>query len=199
MSAEASIPTFEDRKAMWESIDFPEHEWPHPAVDEYVSALRSEYANGSVLFRSFHLTSHPVLDWYLVRQLHDVAFFERFWSAPSPARFFRPADPTLNYFAAYGPLCVFGQGSPFHLAGDLAAVHFSGGAYSPIHGVGLRSKGLGDSAAYELLRDDYEQTLCYTSGIRWSDFFMDVAWDHTIIVISRVRRLIHCLLATDTD
>lgn len=184
---------------MWASLDFPEHCWSHPAVDEYVAALRSRYANGSVLFHSFQMPEHPVLDWYLVRRFHDSGFFERFWSAPTPSRFFQPADPSLNYFASYGPHCIFSQGSPFYLAGDLASLHFSGGAYSRSQGLGMLSKELGEAAAHELLADEYEHVLVFASGVRWSDFFMDVAWDQTIIVCSPLQRLIHCLLATDTD
>ena len=184
---------------MWAALDFPAYRWDHPSVDEYTEALRLRYTNGSVLFHSFQIPQHPVLDWYLTRQIHDSGFFERFWSAPTPSRYFQHADPSLNYFASHGPLVVFGHSSPFHLAGDLASLHFSGGAYSQSHGLGTRSKQLGDAAALDLLADDFEDSMCFTSGIRWSDFFMDVAWDYTTVVISRSRRLIHCLLATDTD
>jgi len=140
-----------------------------------------------------------VLDWYLDRQLHDSGFFEKFWSARAPSLCFRPARPDLNYFAAIGPLCVFRQTTPFHLAGNLASIHFSGGAYSDKKGLGLRSKQLGDAAADECIGDGLEDVLCYESFAPWSDFFMDVAWDHTFVVVSRRQRLIHCLLATDTD
>jgi hypothetical protein len=199
MSAEASIPTFDDRAAMWALLDFPEHSWSHPAVDEYLAALRPRYANGSVTFHSFQMPQHPVLDWYLIRQFHDSGFFERFWSAPTPSQFYQPADPSLNYFATYGELCVFSQSSPFHLSGDLASIHFSGGAYSHSQGLGIRSKQLGEAAAHELLADDFEHVRVFASGRCWSDFFMDVAWDQTIVILSPSQRLIHCLLATDTD
>ena len=199
MSAEVSLPTFEDRAAMWETLDFPEHSWAHPCVDEYVNALRPRYANGSVLFHSFRIPEHPILDWYLIRQLQDSNFFERFWSAPTPSRFFQSANPALNYYASHGEQSIFGHESPFLLAGSLAWIHFSGGAYSRSQGLGVRSKHLGDAAANELLEDDFEDTLCFKSYARWSDFFWGVAWDYTFIVISKKRRLIHCMLATDTD
>lgn len=199
MSAEVSLPTFEDRAAMWAGIDFLEHCWDHPSVDEYVHALRSRYANGSVLFHSFRLPEHPVLDWYLTRQLHDSNFFERFWSTPTPSLFFPSADPALNYYLSHGPQNIFDHSSPFFLAGGLAGIHFCGGAYSLSNGFGIRSKQLGDAAANELIGDDFEDTLCFTSNAPWSDFFLDVAWDRTLIIISKRQRLIHCMLATDTD
>ncbi|MDB6134430.1 MAG: hypothetical protein JWM59_2673 [Verrucomicrobiales bacterium] len=34
---------------------------------------------------------------------------------------------------------------------------------------------------------------------RCSDFFWDVTWNRTVIVISEPLRRIHCLLASDTD
>lgn len=151
------------------------------------------------MFHSFQMPQHPVLDWYLTRNFHDSGFFERFWSAPAPSRIYQPADPGLNYFATHGELCVFRQSSPFHLSGDLASIHFFGGAYSHSQGLGIRSKQLGEAAAHELLADDFEHVRIFASDRRWSDFFMDVAWDHTLIILSPLQRLIHCLLATDTD
>ena len=166
------FPTFDDRSAMWATIDFPEHIWSHPAIDEYVDALAKRYSGGTVLFRSFQMPEHPVLDWYLPRQFHNSNFFEKFWSTPTPSRFFQPADPALNYYLKADQFTIFNQDLPLMLAGTLASLHFSGGAYSHSRGLGAVSKQLGEAAAAELIADDFDETQCFTSSVRWSDFSM---------------------------
>ena len=192
-------PTPEDCSAMWEVIDFPELQWSHPAVDAYVEELATLYGNGEVIFHSFQLPEHPTFEWYLQHQLHDCNFFRRFWSAPSPSRFFEPASSDWNYYQTYNAKTVFRWQSPLRLAGELAILLAEGGCYSGGMRHQLRANTLGQAAAHELLKDDFDQTFFFASQRSWSRFFRDIAWDNTIVFVSKGMRQIHCLLATDSD
>ncbi len=188
--------TFEDRQEMWQALDFPLHSGSYPDTLNYVAALRSRYSNGEVLFHSFTIPSHPVFDRYLERnQLHECNFFERFWSAPTPAVHIPYQPASLNYFEK----SLFESESPFLLGGGLSQLLFHGGAYSRSAGYGSEARRLGEAVAAELLAGDYEETIVARCQSAWSDFFMDVAWDFTAVVVSKPRRLIHTILATDTD
>jgi hypothetical protein len=190
-------PTFQERDAMWKELDFPSHSGSYPRTADYVAALSERFANGDVLFRSFSVPTHPAFNWYLNRnRLHECNFFERFWRCPSPAAAFPHRLAAVNY----EDMSLFEWLTPFHLGGDLSSLLFRGGAYSHSTGYGQEARRIGEAAAEELLARDYEDTtLFFRCHSAWSDFFMDVAWDYTAVIVSKPRRLIHAILATDTD
>lgn len=196
VSETSTIPTFQDRDEMWRRLDFPSDNRSYPRTTEFVAALRERYANGGVLFHSFSIPTHPIFDWYLQRnRLHECNFFEMFWRASTPAASLSQQPAPLNFYE----VSLFQWTTPFHLAGDLSAVLFSGGAYSHSQGYSNEARRLGEAAAAELLGGDYEESLLFHCHSAWSDFFMNVAWDYTFVVISKPRRAIHVILATDTD
>lgn len=191
-----SLPTFQNRATMWAVLDFPVVSESYPRTYEYVAALRTRFSNGSVVFHSFRLPEHPVLEWYFERnQLHECNFFERFWQALTVATKIPYKLAPLNFYER----SIFEWCTPFQLGGNLSALIFSGGAYSSSTGYGPEARRLGEGAAAELLAGDYEQTLFFQSHAAWSDFFMDIAWDYTAIVLSKPSRLVHVILATDLD
>lgn len=93
----------------------------------------------------------------------------------------------------------FSFGSPFQLGGGLAWMLSAGGAYRCFERGGIEAKRLGEEAAAEMLAASYDDALAFQCGAAWSDFFLEVAWDHTFLVVDRKRRIVHALLATDTD
>jgi hypothetical protein len=92
---------------------------------------------------------------------------------------------------------IFVWSSPLLLAGSIARALAEGGAYAKLPGI--RAKQLGDAFAHRLLQDRYEDFLLFESGVAWSNFFHDIAWDGTWVLIDKRNHLIHILMATDTD
>lgn len=196
MSGSTLIPSFDDRQKMWVSIGFPDAAIPCPAVSCFVEELRSLYANGEVVHRVFRLPVHPVWDWFLERnQLHESGFFERFWVCAGPAAAFSFVVKDLNFYSTD----LFSFHGSFMLGGSLAWVLSSGGPYHHFDRGGREAKRLGEEAAVEMIGGDFDHALVYHSDIPWSDFFHDVGLDHTYVAIDRRSRLVHVLLATDTD
>lgn len=122
----------------------------------------------------------------------DFALQEGEW--PETAAIPQKLDD-LNFYRSD----LFEWSSPFVLGGFLAWSLFSGGAYERHAAGAVDAKRLGDGAAGEMVCDDYESTPVFMANVAWSDFFMDVAWDSTWVVIDAKRRLVHVILATDTD
>lgn len=192
----SEVPSFSARQAMWAEVVFPQVTTPLPAVERYLTELRSVYANGRAQHFAFCIPDHPVLNWYAVRnQYHEVGFFERFWTCRGVKEIFPYRVHDLNFFDA----TVFSHSSPFVLGGSLAWVLAAGGAYRHFERGGAEAMSIATEAAIELLDHSYESSLVYHSKAAWCDFFMDVAWDHSFIVLDRKRRMVHGLLATDTD
>jgi hypothetical protein len=181
---------------MWTTVGFERIGMPFPAIERFVMEVRPLYANGKVEHAAFTLPEHPVFDWFASRsQYHEMGFFQQFWKAKGPKEVFPHALRDLNFFDQQ----IFSFASPFQLGGGLAWMLSAGGAYQRFERGGVEAKRLGEEAAAEMLDASYDGPLAFQSGIAWSEFFLDVAWDHTFLVIDRKRRIVHALLATDTD
>ena len=181
---------------MWAAIDFERIPARYSAVERFLSEIRPLYANGRVEHAAFRIPEHPVFDWYASRnQYHEMGFFERFWGLAGPTSFIEHDLSDLNFFD-HG---IFGFLSPFQFGGALAWMLSSGGPYRQFSRGGTEAKRIGEEAAVEMLSGDYDQTLIYQSGTAWSDYFFEVAWDHTYVTLDRTRKIAHVILATDTD
>jgi hypothetical protein len=188
-------PQWQDRRRMWSELQVSQRHEVLPAVDAYASALRKVLERG-VRFATFEIEPHPVFEWYASRNLfHEMWFFQDFWSLTVPHQFMPDKLADLNFYSQ----SVFSWSSPFLLGGQLAWVLAQGGAYEKHTAGPVDAKRLGDAAAIELVHDDYDQVVVFESHVGWSEFFCNVAWDYTWIVIDKPRRLIHALIATDTD
>ena len=58
---------------------------------------------------------------------------------------------------------------------------------------------LAEGAAQELLEGRFSEVLVYANHAPWTDFFFDIAWDRTWLMVDKRERLVHVLCATDTD
>jgi hypothetical protein len=193
-SAPQKIPTFDDRSAMWKSLEFAPDDAIYPLTKAYVSALEATYAK--VLHLPFRVPNHPIYDWYASRnQFHEMGFFERFWSTPLVSTCLPQTLKSVNFFS----LEIFKGCSPFMLAGGLACCLAEGGAYGVNRPNAMDAKRLGDGVADEWIQSRYDSSLLYIANSAWSDYFYDVAWDYTWVLINKSVGTIHVILATDTD
>lgn len=181
---------------MWEAIDFKEVRTSLPAVERFVKELGSLYENGTISFATFSLPIQSAFDWYVSRgEFHEMGFFEHFWRKEGPSRIFPYELKNLNFFDR----SIFSPSSPFLLGGNLAWKLSRGGAYQAFKRGGLEAKHLGEEAALEMLDGDFDNPFVFDCDATWSSFFLDVGWDYTNIIINPKERIVHILLATDTD
>lgn len=181
---------------MWERLDFAPLPTDYPRVERFAAALSSVYVNGRVVHRAFRLPVDPVFDWYSSRnRFYEMAFFERLWTAQSV----QVAIPQQLRPVNFSSNDVFEWSSPLMLSGSLAWALAAGGAYQRHQAGTLDAKRLADAAAEELLVSDYDSALLFISHVAWSDFFFDVAWDSTWVLINTARQTVNVLLGTDTD
>ncbi len=188
------IPQFPDRKKMWGSLHIEVIPTVPAATRKYVEHLDTIYSNGFAKYGCFWLGESELLDWYCSRgQFKELRFFENIWAQ----------EPVKSYF---GIDKIDGQSntqftasSPFVLGGSLAWVLDSGGAYGKPSWSGAESKRLGEAAAIELIASDYKNSVVFNSNYGWCNLFYHVAWDYTLVVLNKKERLLHLLIATDTD
>lgn len=189
------LPMFEDRKRMWSNLRVRRRA-SSPSAERYATALRTVYDNGDVRTATFAVDEHEVFDWYLSRNaIHDMGFFAKFWGLDPVASLMPEPLTDLNFYSRD----VFEGSSPFLLGGSLARALALGGPYETHREGPSHAKSLGDAVAADWIEERYDDVLVYESHTAWSDFFLDVAWDHTWVVLDKTRRLVHLLCATDTD
>ena len=188
------VPQFEDRRDMWDTLRIELLTIEPPSINEYVLHLAKCYANGYVKYGCFKLGDSEVLDWYCSRnRLKEMLFFWKIWEQEPIKSFFDISDVDENSNKE------FEWSSPFVLGGSLAWVLDSGGPYHKPSWSGAESKELGGKAASALIDNDYKNSLVFEAQSAWSYFFFGVAWDYTWVVLNKKTRLLHVLLATDTD
>ncbi|ETX07252.1 hypothetical protein [Candidatus Entotheonella palauensis] len=183
---------------MWEAIDFPRlTDQPYPNVMAYVQALEQIYLNGSVEFSTFAIPEHPTFDWYCSRNaFHDMNFFQKFWSAPSVKQTF-PFEPKADIDLSADDVFVCIEIAT--LGEALASALMYGGAYQ-LHAAGeMDANAKGEAAANELIGAHGDLVRVYACQMPWCDFFWDVLWDWTWVMINPAARRIHLLCTTDTD
>ena len=191
-------PSVADCRRMWEEIDFPRlTDQSYPNVIAYIQALEQVYVNGSVEFSTFVMPAHATFDWYCSRgAFHGMAFFPNFWLVPSVKQTFPfELKPDINLSAADVFVCI----ETSTLGETLASALTYGGAYQT-HAAGpLDAKVKGDAAAKELIGAHGAQVQVYTCNLAWCDFFWDVLWDWTWVIIDPAARRIHLICTTDSD
>lgn len=193
-----TAPSIEDCNRMWEAIDLPRlADLDYPNVMAYVQALEAVYVNGSVEFSTFEIPVHPTFDWYSSHHaFHEMGFFQKFWSAPSVRAIF-PFD--LKSAIDVSAPDVFANTDPSALGESLASVLTTGGPYGS-HAPGLHdAQTKGEAAAAELIGASGDAVRVYICQYAWCDFFWDVIWDWTWVVIDLNMRRIHLICATDSD
>jgi hypothetical protein len=164
-------------------------------LGEYIQSLRKEYVNGSVVLKTFHTNSGPLIQTMI--------------NALAPA-------PLLAYFLALNPSIQSGledlkiSESPqtllfaealdtYRLLGDLLHVLRSGGAYYSSKETLSHDQQVASEFLQALLgKENPGAFSCVLHGA-WTSFFFDVAWDSTFIIIDPDAGNVHFLYMTDTD
>jgi len=190
------IPQFEDRKKMWSSLKLEEITHNFSKTRHYIKALQQVYTNGNVTFLAYQVQENEIFNWYASRNsFHEMGLFENFWKLSQNQKHIAVELGDFNFYSQD----VFSYSSPFTLGGELASTLYHGGAYEKHHKGAVDAKDLADQAALEIHNNEYENTLVFTTHLPWSNYFFDIAWDSTWVIINKKMRRIFCILATDTD
>lgn len=185
---------FEAANEFWKSlrIDFVSGEYGR--LSPFLSELARRYANGSVLYGHFKARSSfsdnafpkPLLFQYLLKE--RLLQHEEIRKPFGNCRVVPEIDLTK----------ALREVAPFDLPGCLATILQNGGAYST-SSTSMDDFHMGLAAALELTDGNLHNGLIWFSEAAWADFFMDVAWDKTIIVYTPRTDDLKIILATDTD
>lgn len=189
-------PTVAQSEAMWDEISFTPVGYQEPAIDQVLQILRETRINGNAMMVCFDVSVHPVFDWFTSRnRLEEIDFFSHFLTHPSIIEQF----PGLEVNAAQLANATFSWGSAFTLDGELAELMVGGGAYKEFEGSPAQAKKLGQQFCQAIFGERYLEIQIYQTNDAWSDWFFNIAWDSTYIILDKRYRRIWLLCTTDFD
>jgi hypothetical protein len=188
-------PTFAEVQEMCRIIELEQVELPAAPYSEFLRALRESHSNGGAYLVAFRVLPNSVFDWYASR---NRLVEEDLLDSLLTHKAIRTAVPDLGIpetKAATGLVMA----DPFLLDGRLAHRMFHGGAYSETGGDGRLAKlsALGVCRAMFDLR--FGEITVAESFDPWTPWFCNIAWDMTMVIFDRRRRLLWLFAITDTD
>ena len=170
-----------------------------PATDRLLAELRRQYVNGAVLLLAFQVVGDDdACHWFVTRNRFDeYGFVDHFLTSPA----LRDAAPDLVRDREDTQAADLREspGGAFALDGLLASTLMSGGAYERFEGSGAQAKAMAAAALDDVVGQRYEQFAAFHSFAAWSEWFHDVAWDTTVVLVDLARRQVVLFAATDTD
>lgn len=167
------------------------------AIDDVLARFRQTHCNGGALFAAFEIGAEPALDWYIARsQLHLDDILARLLAHPAV----RASLPDLRIDPA-SALSDIGlePRDGLEIDGLLARALYHGGAYWHATGSGMSEKTLALRFCDALFDLRFDEIAIYVSGKAWTDWFYDIAWDETFVVLDKRYRRLFLLAVTDTD
>jgi hypothetical protein len=177
---------------LWSDVHYAEQPFTDARLTAYLEALRRLYGNGRVLLRCFQPTDTVA---FHSARAHDSRGLDRLLSAflgattiqqflgelhiPSPLKL-----PTYQYYSAY------------EMEGALTVALLQGGAYHKFLGP--------DDEARRLSREfvsaiGHDHAQVFKIAGAWTDWFYDVAWDLSFVILDPQRTRWWILCMTDTD
>jgi hypothetical protein len=89
--------------------------------------------------------------------------------------------------------------SPLILDGDFAKHLVRGGAYEDFKGTMAEAKELGREFSEFIFQERYEEVKSFTTENAWSQWFYDIFWDKTWIILDEGQQKLWIICITDTD
>lgn len=194
---EEKIPDFQDRQNFWNEISVNSIEVKDEAIDELLKEFRSMYSNGKVIFKCFEFSAHPVFEWYSVRgNLFGLLFLTKFFLLPQVKNELLELKIKEVDFSPK----VFNEiGNALCLDGRLARQLVWGGAYNNFNGNYKNAKDLANRFCFALFKNRYEDVDFFVTTQAWTEWFYDVVWDSTWLILDKKEHRLWCLFMTDTD
>lgn len=183
-----------EREKLWQTLRFAPVDLDEPRVARLIEVLRGLHVNGGAFVVGGAAADAAAFDRVIAQDWRrDPAFFRLVLALP----FVAAVAPGLR--VRESAALEFERGSSLTLDGELATALVKGGAYDGWRGAWGEAKALGQGFCAALFGERYEEVEVFASREPWAEWFRDVAWDQTWIVIDRALRRVIVLGVTDTD
>jgi len=195
------LVSHEEKMNFWENLYVSNvnanNNLEYPYLNEFLKELRSIFGDWSVRFHKyiFKDTDSILVDYTDRGSLHTLYFFREFWNHPVVQKDFPEKLRDFNEFST----SFFSSISNYELSSTLSCLLSEWSAYNQTRYNPSEINDIGITVSKELLGGNYgDVNHVYISSGAWSDFFYDVAWDYTLLIINKDWAII-VLTTTGTD
>jgi hypothetical protein len=180
----------------WRDVEYRLEDFHDDRLDTVVRAIETTHVNGGVLLRRFR----PLLgSRFGEAHQQDRRGVDHWLRCFLECETVRRLIPELKIPYPLGELPQFTAYGPYEFEGALVSLLLRGGAYvnSSLseHDARTFARGFVDA----MVGDHRGHTTAFRIDGAWTDWFCDVAWDATFIVLDSVAQSWWLFCVTDTD
>ena len=167
-----------------------------PELLALAERLRTLLVDGGVVVTTVQVEADDVAAWFIARNhVSTYGLIEHLLGSDAVA----DARTPLGVYDERAASRTFTESAALHLDGDLALALVQGGAYARFEGPWAGAKRIAHTVCQELFGDRFEDVRVDRSDAAWSQWFHEVAWDHSWVVTDRRRQRMTLICLTDTD
>ncbi|PHG05822.1 hypothetical protein [Bacillus toyonensis] len=179
----------------WKAGTFEKIETNHVSIEQIINTYKKQNLNGGAVISCF--------------KVHNENFFKEIpHGEDGHQHFFRRIFNSLDIINNLEELKIhtsdkykfrFKEHQAVMLDGSIAAQILWGGAYEAFQERPVAAKQLAINVCQYMFQDRYEDIKVFESDHPWTDWFYDVAWDATWMVLDSKEHKMWLICATDTD
>ena len=186
------IPTENELNNLWENLKLEKINHWTEAAKILTDRINSLYSNGGIELNKYKITEENHFNYYLFKDKHFVENIYKNKYILNDRAYLKLKNeyPKINVKEHFTDI--------YTLSGDLARIIGYGGAYN--HGAGQNiSWEIATKFVENEFGNRFEEFDCYRIEIENSEWFYDVAWDYSIIIVDIKNNEIIFMDMTDTD
>ena len=164
--------------------------------NKYVEHVKTEFVNGGIKLFKWKIKNPPSRIFYFKDRIEDVA-----WEILRNFKLKEDITEITNHEKIEASPKDLKLINTFDLFGKLSGIAKHGGAYSP------RNTKLTDDEAIKITKDfmdeflikSFDEYLCFQTFEPWANWFFNISWDYTAIIVSNKYDELNLICLTDTD
>jgi hypothetical protein len=186
------IPTENELNILWENLKLKKINKRTKSAQILTDRIKSLYSNGGVELNKYKIVEKNHFNYYLLKDKHFVENIYRNKYILNDRAYlnFKNELPKINIKEHFTDI--------YTLSGNLARIIAYGGAYN---------NGIGQDISWEIATNfvknefgnRFEEFDCYYIEIENSEWFYNIAWDYSIIIVDKRNTEIVFMDITDTD
>jgi len=180
----------------WQDVRLRRAEITHPAIKRFLDCVSLTHVNGGAILACLAADDPTVFDHVNGLQMLGLDHsFVTFLGSPSVVS----ALPELKIDASRLDSLKLAYMSPLGMEGELTHLLLCGGAYRKFDGTIEEARTVTRDFVSAVVDGNYLRAMVAVSHEAWSEWFFDIAWDHTYLLCNPEARNFWLLCITDTD
>lgn len=193
-------PSIAEVVSSWRGLEWEPNPIESGLMDAYLTQVRETHVIGGYLIGRWRATQYnDVTAWFAARhRFGEYELYRLLFDHPVVRRDLAALEIPEHLDRMPGGLEEV-YGGALTLDGILATIIVNGGAYEEFSGSWAQAKHLADEAVADVTGRRYEDFRLHQTSEAWTPWFLDVVWDHTLVLTDSRNEEVTVLCITDED